>query len=100
MAILKRKLESQFFQKKISPGKLINEFINELDVMIQNLHNIPTNNPHKQQQQKNKIQHQQISYDNLLTTIQLNPSQCLNSPLNSNKKKKEKLWQISETFKT
>ncbi|CAF4104301.1 unnamed protein product, partial [Rotaria magnacalcarata] len=42
LATLKRKLEARFFEKKVRPGRPVEQFIAELDVLLQNLHNIPT----------------------------------------------------------
>ena len=39
MSTLKRKLEARFYEKKVSPGRPIEQFIAELDVVLQNLHN-------------------------------------------------------------
>ena len=39
LATLKRKIETRFFEKKVSPGRPVNEFISELDVLLQKLHN-------------------------------------------------------------
>ena len=39
LATLKRKIEARFFEKKVSPGRPVNEFISELDVLLQKLHN-------------------------------------------------------------
>ena len=41
MATLKRKIEARFYEKKASPGRPVEQFIVELDVMLQNLHDIP-----------------------------------------------------------
>ncbi|CAF2096381.1 unnamed protein product [Rotaria magnacalcarata] len=42
LATLKRKIEARFFEKKVSPGRPVEQFIAELDVLLQNLHNVPT----------------------------------------------------------
>ena len=42
MATLRRKLEARFYEKKVSPGRPVQEFISELDVMLQNLHDSPS----------------------------------------------------------
>ncbi|CAF4693977.1 unnamed protein product, partial [Rotaria sp. Silwood2] len=41
LATLKRKLENCFFQKKVSPGRPLLQFMAELDVLLQTLHNVP-----------------------------------------------------------
>ncbi|CAM4824256.1 unnamed protein product [Rotaria magnacalcarata] len=38
LALLKRKIEIRFFEKKVSPGKSVAHFIAELDIIIKNLH--------------------------------------------------------------
>ncbi|CAF4323888.1 unnamed protein product, partial [Rotaria magnacalcarata] len=38
LAILKRKIELRFFEKKVSPGRLVELFIAELNVILQKLH--------------------------------------------------------------
>jgi hypothetical protein len=42
LATLRRKLEARFYEKKVSPGRPVQEFIAELDVMLQNLHDSPS----------------------------------------------------------
>ena len=55
MATLKRKIEARFFQKKVSPGRPVEEFIAELDVLLQKLHNSPDSIQHRSSQfQSNK----------------------------------------------
>jgi hypothetical protein len=34
LATLKRKIEARFHQKKVSPGRPVNQFIAELDIML------------------------------------------------------------------
>ncbi|CAF4697219.1 unnamed protein product, partial [Rotaria sp. Silwood2] len=41
LATLKRKLENCFFQKKVSPGRPLLQFMAELDVLLHTLHNVP-----------------------------------------------------------
>ena len=45
LATLKRKLENHFFEKKVSPGRPVEEFINELDALLQNYYDIPAYPP-------------------------------------------------------
>ena len=47
LATLKRKIENRFFEKKVSPGRPVEQFINELDVLLQTLHNVPIKNKHQ-----------------------------------------------------
>ncbi|CAF4213301.1 unnamed protein product, partial [Rotaria sordida] len=42
LATLKRKIEKCFLRKKVSPGRPLQQFIVELDVLLQMLHNIST----------------------------------------------------------
>ncbi|CAF1510802.1 unnamed protein product, partial [Rotaria sordida] len=42
LAALKRKIEKCFLRKKVSPGRPLQLFIDELDVLLQTLHNVPT----------------------------------------------------------
>ncbi|CAF4118090.1 unnamed protein product, partial [Rotaria sordida] len=42
LATLKRKIEKCFLRKKVSPGRPLQLFIDELDVLLQTLHNVPT----------------------------------------------------------
>ncbi|CAF2889691.1 unnamed protein product [Rotaria sp. Silwood2] len=46
LATLKQKIEARFFDKKLSLRRPVEQFITELDVMLQNLHNIPTAKQH------------------------------------------------------
>ncbi|CAF4300720.1 unnamed protein product, partial [Rotaria sordida] len=43
LATLKRKIEVRFFEKKVSPGRPVEQFIAELDVLLQKLHDTPGN---------------------------------------------------------
>ncbi|CAF5174921.1 unnamed protein product, partial [Rotaria magnacalcarata] len=70
LATLKRKIEARFFKKKVRPGRPGELFIAELDVLLQNLHNIPST---KKQIQFNRIQTNK-SFDNLSSIIQLSQS--------------------------
>ncbi|CAF1318369.1 unnamed protein product [Rotaria magnacalcarata] len=70
LATLKRKIEARFFKKKVRPGRPVELFIAELDVLLQNLHNIPST---KKQIQFNRIQTNK-SFDNLSSIIQLSQS--------------------------
>ena len=40
LATLRRKIETRFYEKKVSPGRPVQQFISELDILLQNLHNI------------------------------------------------------------
>ena len=41
LATLKRKIQARFFEKKVRPGRPVDQFIAELDIMLQNLHDVP-----------------------------------------------------------
>ncbi|CAM4833789.1 unnamed protein product [Rotaria magnacalcarata] len=70
LATLKRKIEARFFEKKIRPGRPVEQFIAELDVLLQNLHNIPST---KKQIQFNRTRTNK-SFDNLSSIIQSSQS--------------------------
>ncbi|UJR29592.1 hypothetical protein I4U23_010809, partial [Adineta vaga] len=54
LVTLKRKIEARFHEKKVSPGRPVNEFINELYLLLQNLHNIPViSNQYNNKKKKN-----------------------------------------------
>ncbi|CAF5004674.1 unnamed protein product [Rotaria sp. Silwood1] len=81
LAALKRKIEARFFDKKLSPGRPVEQFIAELDLLLQKLHNVSINNQYQKHKELNHI-----SFENLLSTIQLSQSQSIY--INSTKKKK------------
>ncbi|CAF3420756.1 unnamed protein product, partial [Rotaria sp. Silwood2] len=39
LATLRRKIENRLYEKKVSPGRPVQQFIDELDTLLQNLHN-------------------------------------------------------------
>ncbi|CAF1570822.1 unnamed protein product [Rotaria magnacalcarata] len=85
LATFKRKIEARLFEKKVSPGRPVEDFIAELDIILRNLHNTPINiNTHRQHRQQQQI----ISYDNLLITIQSSQSQIDNTLVMNQQKKK------------
>jgi UDP-galactopyranose mutase len=53
LATLKRKIEARFHEKKVSPGRPVQQFIAELDVLLQNLHDIPLTSSHYHNHQIN-----------------------------------------------
>lgn len=58
LATLKRKLQHQFFKKKVSPGRPVDQFIAELDILLQNLHEVPQSVPrHVFQLQQSESKH-------------------------------------------
>ncbi|CAF1627741.1 unnamed protein product, partial [Rotaria magnacalcarata] len=93
LATLKRKLEARFFEKKVSPGRPVEQFIAELDVLLQNLHNIPTT---KKQIKSNKIQTNK-SFDTLSSIIQ--SSQSSQSQTNIRPRKKKNYGRIVKRLK-
>ncbi|CAF4560692.1 unnamed protein product, partial [Rotaria magnacalcarata] len=93
LATLKRKLEARFFEKKVSPGRPVEQFIAELDVLLQNLHNIPTT---KKQIQFNRIQTNK-SFDTLSSIIQ--SSQSSQSQVIIRPKKKKNYGRIVKRLK-
>ena len=50
LATLKRKIEVCFFEKKVSPGRPVKEFIAGLDVLLQKLHNQSGSNQYRSNQ--------------------------------------------------
>ena len=81
LATLKRKIETRFHENKVSPGRPVEQFITELDVLLQNLHNIPPNNQHHKRPQQNNT-----SYDNLANAIELSQSQNIRPTIITKKK--------------
>ncbi|CAF5123258.1 unnamed protein product, partial [Rotaria socialis] len=55
---------------KVDPGKVVKQFLAELDSLLKNLHDTPARRATRQYEQQREM----ISYDNLLQTIHLN--QC------------------------
>ena len=41
LATLKRKIQARFYENKVRPGRPVDQFIAELDIMLQNLHDVP-----------------------------------------------------------
>ncbi|CAF1472981.1 unnamed protein product, partial [Rotaria sordida] len=68
LAILKRKIEIRFFEKKVNPGRSVEQFIAELDIILKNLHDTPVSKTNRKYKQRREI----ISNENLLEIIQLN----------------------------
>ena len=50
MATLRRKIEARFYDKRVSPGRPVQQFITELDILLQNLHDVPINLPRQSNQ--------------------------------------------------
>ncbi|CAF1372469.1 unnamed protein product [Rotaria sordida] len=83
LASLKRKIEARFFEKKVSPGRSVEQFIAELDLVLQKLHNASITN--QQHIRKDLIN---TSIQNLSNTIQLSQRQSGSSRFNIKKKEK------------
>jgi len=66
LAILKRKIEARFFEKKVSPGAAVEHFIADLNMLLENLHSTSTRRTHRKQKQ----QHHYISNKSSATTIE------------------------------
>ena len=70
LATLKRKIEVRFFEKKVSPGRPVSQFITELDMLLQELHDIPITSRHRQLNRLNQSRHyQQQQQHSSLTDI-------------------------------
>ncbi|CAF3917583.1 unnamed protein product [Rotaria sordida] len=83
LATLKRKIEARFFEKKVSPGRPVEQFIAELDLVLQKLHNESITN--QQHIRKDLIN---TSIQNLSNTIQLSQRQSGSFGFDIIKKKK------------
>ena len=99
LATLKRKIQQRFHEKKVSPSRPVDQFIVELDLLIQQLHDVPSlsrrqhlNSSHRQY--LNNSQNLQLSLDILSQLII--PSQSFK---NLSIEEKE-LWSISKTIET
>ncbi|CAF1260607.1 unnamed protein product [Rotaria sordida] len=82
LATLKRKIEARFFEKKVSPGRPVEQFISELNVLLQKLHNSSTN-----YQKQKDIVNQNNTYNSLISAIEASQSQNINSRIIIKKKK-------------
>jgi hypothetical protein len=70
LATLKRKIQRKFFEKKVSPGRPVDQFIAELDLLLQRLHSVPTP-PRSRQTLNLSKEHQLIlesSFDALMSS--------------------------------
>ncbi|CAF1046795.1 unnamed protein product, partial [Rotaria magnacalcarata] len=83
LATLKRKIETRFFEKKVRPGRPVEQFIAELDILLQNLHNIPAT---KKRIPSNKTQTNK-SFDTLSSIIQSSQSSQSQTIIRPRKKK-------------
>ena len=74
MAVLKRKIQKRFFDRKVSPGRPVDQFIAELDLLLQRLHNLPI--PLRRQQNLNNSK--DLQFDLQFLNDLVVPSQSLN----------------------
>jgi hypothetical protein len=80
LATLKRKIETRFFDRRVRPGRPVDDFITELDVVLQNLHDVPALHPNRQLQHQHRST---IPYSTLASTIESSQS-CTIRPKNKN----------------
>jgi hypothetical protein len=93
LATLQRKIESRFYQKKVHPGRPVTNFIAELDILLQSLHNIPT----VRHRSICTTKHPMIPYDTFSSIIQSNPSRI---SLSSNKNYGHIIKRLVHRFQT
>ncbi|CAF5058531.1 unnamed protein product, partial [Rotaria magnacalcarata] len=86
LAILKRKIELRSFEKKVSPGRSVELFIAELNVILQKLHDTSITSTHRQKKQQHKL----FLSDNPLAATQSSQSQNINSSSSSFRNGKKK----------
>ncbi|CAF4225585.1 unnamed protein product, partial [Rotaria sordida] len=85
LATLKRKIEKCFLRKKVSPGRPLQQFIVELDVLLQTLHNISTISKNLN---KNSVIESQMNQNDIIELINSQASQSQVFNLVKVKKKK------------
>ncbi|CAF4609721.1 unnamed protein product, partial [Rotaria sp. Silwood2] len=85
LATLKRKIEDCFLRKKVSPGRPLQQFMAELDVLLQTLHNIPIQNKCFG---NNRITGSQINQNDIIELLTIKASQSQIFNLAKVKKKK------------
>ncbi|CAF4858579.1 unnamed protein product [Rotaria socialis] len=95
LAILKRKIELRFFEKKVSPGRSVELFIAELNVILQKLHDTSITSTHRQKKQQHKL----FLSDNPLATTQSSQSQNINSSSSFRKGKKKNYRRLVKRLK-
>ncbi|CAF4565788.1 unnamed protein product [Rotaria sp. Silwood2] len=83
LATLKRKIETRFLEKGINLGRPVEQFIDELDVLLQKLHNIPISKQNKNINPNNP--NHNLNYTNINTVIQSQLSQSQNTIRNLSK---------------
>ncbi|CAF1403495.1 unnamed protein product, partial [Rotaria sp. Silwood1] len=94
LATLKRKLKNRFFEKKVSPGRPVEQFITELDLVLQRLHNTSINS---ELIKRNDLLN--VTIKNLLKNVQLSQSKNTGPNNKSITKKKKKKKNYSRVVK-
>ncbi|CAF4269456.1 unnamed protein product, partial [Rotaria sordida] len=93
LATLKRKIEKCFLHKKVSPGRPLQQFIAELDVLLQTLHNVPTT---RKNLHKNSVIVSQMNQNDIIELINSQASQSQVFNLKSDKSKVFHLGKIED----
>ncbi|CAF3714385.1 unnamed protein product, partial [Rotaria sordida] len=96
LATLKRKIEKCFLHKKVSPGRPLQQFIAELDVLLQTLHNVPTT---RKNLHKNSVIVSQMNQNDIIELINSQASQSQVFNLKSDKSKVFHLGKIEDYSK-
>ena len=90
LATLKRKIQKRFYDRKVSPGRPVDQFIAELDILLQKLHSQPA--PLRQQQRQNKT--------NVSSTVLSFPSELfISSQMNRCRTEKKQKTNYSRAVK-
>ncbi len=84
MATLRRKIEARFYEKKVSPGRPVYQFIAELDITLQNLHDIPIKSNPRPRFNQTKSQSQSYALDTSDDMIILSQPQLVRSSSKKN----------------
>ncbi|CAF4937665.1 unnamed protein product, partial [Rotaria socialis] len=84
-----------FFEKKVSPGRSVELFIAELNVILQKLHDTSITSTHRQKKQKHKL----FLSDNPLATTQSSQSQNINSSSSFRNGKKKNYRRLVKRLK-
>jgi len=84
LATLRRKIEARFYEKKVSPGRPVYQFIAELDKTLQNLHDIPIKSNPRARFNQTKSQSQSYALDTSEDMIILSQPQLVRSSSKKN----------------
>jgi hypothetical protein len=95
LATLKRKIELRFFEKRVYPGRPVDQFIAELNLLLQRFHTIPLPLRRSQQNLNNSKEHRFIVEFPIDLVMLDRPLQ-----ISTEKKKKNELSSNSQTIKT